>query len=85
MLATANDFDHPRIGMAVSRKVSNRAVGRNRIKRQVREAFRHVSAELPRIDIVVMAKRDAANADNSELRASLANHWQRLTKKCSGS
>ena len=85
LLAAANDLGHPRIGMAVSRKVSNRAVARNRIKRQVRESFRHAEAGLPWIDIVVMAKRDAAGADNSEIRESLSRHWQRLTTKCSDS
>ncbi|MDX1443649.1 MAG: ribonuclease P protein component [Gammaproteobacteria bacterium] len=85
LLAAGNELDCPRIGLAVSRKVSNRAVGRNRIKRQVREAFRHHADELPPIDIVVMAKRDAAGADNEAIRKSLATHWRRLTRKCSGS
>ena len=34
----------PRMGLAVSRKVDPRAVGRNRIKRVLRDAFRHARA-----------------------------------------
>lgn len=85
MLAAGNDLEHPRIGMAVSRKVSPRAVTRNRIKRQVRETFRLTVDELPSIDIVVMARRDAAQADNEQIRHSLASHWQRLIRKCNAS
>lgn len=76
-----NEQGQPRLGLAVSRKVSATAVGRNRIKRQVRESFRLNTANLPPIDIVVMAKRDAATAENGELRRSLQRHWQKLARK----
>lgn len=82
LLALRNGLDAPRIGLAVSRKVSPTAVGRNRIKRQVRESFRIQQASLPAIDVVVMAKRDAAAADSSQLRSSLEKHWQKLAKRC---
>lgn len=67
-----------RIGLAVSRKVSPRAVVRNRIKRCVRESFRQARAELPSLDIVVLAKREAAAADNSALNDDLRTLWRRL-------
>ena len=35
-----------RLGLAVSRKVDPHAVGRNRIKRSLREAFRHLRGRL---------------------------------------
>ena len=40
ILARTNKSDGPRLGMAVSRQVDRRAVGRNRIKRVIRESFR---------------------------------------------
>ena len=48
----------PRIGITVPGKVAN-AVIRNRIKRWVREAFRAVAADLPPVDLVVIARSGA--------------------------
>ena len=41
VLGRPNEAPFCRLGMAVSRQVDKRAVGRNRIKRVVRESFRH--------------------------------------------
>jgi len=60
-------------------------VERNRIKRLARESFRRAVKKLPAIDIVVMAKRDAAGAPNDVLRRSLDRHWQQLARKCAAS
>ncbi len=68
----------PRLGLAVSRKVSPRAVVRNRIKRAARESFRHHRGRLPPFDIVLLAKREAADAGGDALRADLAALWRRL-------
>ncbi|HET8898915.1 MAG TPA: ribonuclease P protein component, partial [Rhodanobacteraceae bacterium] len=67
-----------RLGLAVSRKVSKRAVDRNRIKRVVRESFRHHHAALPARDILVVARTEAVAASNADLRAELASLWTRL-------
>jgi len=40
VLARRNEGDCSRLGMAVSRQVDRHAVGRNRIKRVIRESFR---------------------------------------------
>jgi ribonuclease P protein component len=60
-----------RLGLAVSRKVSRSAVQRNRIKRVVRESFRKHTADLPALDIVVMARPGAAGCENSVLATSI--------------
>jgi ribonuclease P protein component len=60
-----------RLGMTVSKRVDKRAVQRNRIRRQVREAFRLQRHRLPAGDYVVMAKPEASQVDNPGLRAAL--------------
>ena len=59
----------PRLGLAVSRKVDTRAVGRNRIKRSLREQFRHCSGALAPGAYVVVARKPAATMPNAQLRA----------------
>ncbi len=58
VLALTSGGARPRIGVTVSSKIAN-AVGRNRVKRWVREAFRAVQADLPPVDLVVIARRGA--------------------------
>jgi ribonuclease P protein component len=67
-----------RLGMAVSRKVSKLAVTRNRIRRTVRESFRLHRAELPCIDVLLIARARAAEQTNAVLRAELDSIWSRL-------
>lgn len=63
--------DRPRIGITVSSKVAN-AVGRNRVKRWVREAFREIQAELPPVDLVVIARSGALARGLAGARRALA-------------
>jgi ribonuclease P protein component len=84
VLARANGIQHHRLGMAVSKKACARAVGRNRIKRVIRENFRtRLAAQAPHtaLDIVVLPTVQAANLSNKVLDESLTTHWQRLTRK----
>lgn len=73
-----NGLDHARLGLAVSKRVSKRAVDRNRIKRLVRESFRRARHGLPPIDLVVMAREAAAAAPGNDLLAELDALWRRL-------
>lgn len=70
-----------RLGVAVSRRVSTRAVTRNRIKRQARESFRLHQAMLQGFDIFVVAQPAAAGCDNAALARSLRAHWTRLVRR----
>lgn len=62
--------------MAVSRRVSTRAVIRNRIRRQIRESFRLRRLRLPAYDFVVLAQPAAAELDQPALHKALEQLWQ---------
>jgi len=57
-----------RLGLAVSRKVDRRAVGRNRIKRVLRDSFREHRRLLADGDYVVVARPAAAQCSGPQLR-----------------
>lgn len=67
-----------RLGLAVSRRVDKRAVQRNRLKRLIRESFRHNKQRVAGLDLVVIARPAAAAADNRTLFDALTRHWARL-------
>ncbi|NBB91773.1 MAG: ribonuclease P protein component [Gammaproteobacteria bacterium] len=71
--------DAARLGIAVSRRVSKRAVDRNRIKRQVRETFRLWRDKLESLDYVVVARSAARDADRRVLKEQLEQLWQRFS------
>ncbi len=55
-----NELDHCRLGLAVSRRAGG-SVLRSRMKRLIREAFRHAQRDLPcGYDFVVSSRGDAS-------------------------
>jgi ribonuclease P protein component len=72
--------DRPRIGITVSSKVAN-AVGRNQVKRWVREAFREIQAELPPVDLVVIARSGALDLGLEGTRRALATARDELKRR----
>src|SRR5512132_76071 len=66
-LALPNALGHTRLGITVSKKVGN-AVVRARVRRHLRELFRTRRSELPQgIDLVIVARNSAKDADHAEL------------------
>ncbi len=82
VFAIANSLPRGRLGLAVSKKVSLRAVDRNRIKRHVRESFRAHQEALVGLDVVVMANPAAKQSAPPALRDSLNQHWERTIRQC---
>lgn len=81
VLARPNELTYPRLGLAISKRRVRLAVGRNRLKRLVRENFRLTEQECG-IDYVVMAGPQVSRANNRELLSALEKHWKTLKQKC---
>lgn len=67
-----------RLGLAVSRKVDPHAVGRNRIKRALRDVFRHHRNELALGDYVIVARPAAREASREQLERHFLDLLRRL-------
>jgi len=76
------DGDSPqRLGITVTKKVGN-AVCRNAVKRRVREVFRHQRGDLPKgIDLVLVAKRNAARVSHAEVTTDFAALVRQLANR----
>lgn len=81
LLARENDLQHPRLGLVIGKKSVKLSVERNRIKRQIRETFRHHQSDLVGWDIVIIARKGLADLDNPELAKQFAKLWRRLSRR----
>ena len=84
LLVRANSLGYPRLGLAIAKKSVKLAVNRNRIKRLIRESFRHEITELPPIDIIAMCRTSAVELPSSEIRTQLDTQWRYIRKKLQG-
>ena len=75
ILSVENTVGHPRLGLAIAKKHLKLATQRNRLKRLIRESFRHHQATFANIDIVVLSRTDIKRREVSKIRAALAQHW----------
>jgi len=76
--------DGLRLGLIVSKKVGE-SVERNRVKRQLREGFRHMAQDVAeaagQLDLVVIARHGAAEIEGKVLQAELQSCFKRLLKR----
>ena len=80
LLAASSATQTSRLGVVVAKKNIRRAVRRNRIKRMVREQFRHHSFDKA-IDLVVLARSGADQMDNPSVWKELDMLWRALGQK----
>lgn len=80
-----NSLGRSRIGVTVTRKVAG-AVGRNRVKRMVREAFRRSSlARSLELDLVIIARQGAPALNGNQTAQQLEEAFQRIRRKANPS
>ncbi|MEJ2456215.1 MAG: ribonuclease P protein component [Candidatus Thiodiazotropha sp.] len=82
VLARPNGLSRARLGLAVSKKNTRRAVDRNRIKRVIRESFRIHQHQLAGFDLVVVTRQGIGRTDNAGCFESLRQHWLRVAERC---
>ena len=80
VLAAIGATQSSRLGVVVAKKNIRRAVRRNRIKRLVREQFRHHPFD-EAIDLVVLARSSADQMDNLSVWQDLDRVWRALEQK----
>lgn len=81
ILARKNQLEIPRLGLIIAKKNVRTAVSRNRIKRVIRETFRHSQHSLQGLDYVVLARKGLGELDNRQLHSLLDKQWLRAQKK----
>ncbi len=79
-----NGTGSARLGLAIARKAAPRAVDRNRVKRLIREDFRHNRQRLPAVDLVFYGMPGLHQMDKQQLRATLAEIWLKVIDRCGG-
>ncbi|WP_125569054.1 ribonuclease P protein component [Companilactobacillus insicii] len=71
---------HFRVGLSVGKKVSHTAVGRNRIKRYVRQSLLELKPEIPaELDFLVIARKPSVDLDMFETKKNIV-HLLKLGK-----
>ena len=81
ILARPNGLEHPRLGLIIAKKHIRLASDRNRLKRLIRETFRHQQQSLKGIDVIVMARKGMNQPDNPNLIVQINGQWRRLARK----
>jgi ribonuclease P protein component len=82
VLARRNGLAIGRLGLAITKKKTRLATRRNRLKRLIRESFRHHQLQLRGLDIVVIGQAGAERKSSAELRDALRRHWNKINEQC---
>lgn len=77
-LYKSNQKPYARLGIIVAKRYIKLAVNRNRLRRLIRESFRHHQEALKGLDIIVLMRSEWSPLDNKALRVNIDNLWQKL-------
>ncbi len=81
VLVIENGLPAARLGLVIGKKNVSKAVQRNRIKRLLRESFRHNQHLLAGLDIVILARSGLGALDNPHITRQIDSLWQDLQEK----
>lgn len=81
ILAKPNGLPYDRLGLVIAKKHVRLAVHRNRIKRIIRESFRHLPRHNQGIDAIVLARKGLGEIDSSAMRILIDKQWLKIHKK----
>ncbi|MDF1683826.1 MAG: ribonuclease P protein component [Legionellaceae bacterium] len=73
-----NKHERARLGLVISKKMIHKAHDRNRIKRVLRESFR-LNTKIPAVDVVVLARSNASQAEPVRMTSNLDKLWNTLS------
>jgi ribonuclease P protein component len=79
--ALPNGLSHARLGMSVSARTVGNAVNRNRVRRLIREVFRHECGLMPPVDVVVTSRPGARDATREQRIDSLLRQMKLAIRK----
>lgn len=78
----ANELPYSRIGFVVSKKISKKAVIRNKVKRRLREISRDIIKDFEKpFDIVVFTKPEIAQSDFGQIKNVLESLLKKISYK----
>lgn len=80
LIAKKNDLGYPRLGLAVAKKKIALAANRNKVKRLIRESFRHHQDILQGIDVVVIVQKKRNIIDRKKILSSIKTHWKKIAR-----
>jgi len=73
-----NQQSHARLGIIIAKHHVKLAVNRNRLRRHIRESFRHHKEALKGLDIIVLMRSECTPLDNHVIRNDIDRLWQKL-------
>lgn len=80
MICNANSLSYARLGLAIAKRYVPSAVERNRVRRIIREGFRHYQSAFGAFDIVVITQKPLEDLGNACLHKELNQQWRLLEK-----
>lgn len=73
-----NQETNPRLGIIIGKQHVRLSVARNRLRRIIRESFRHHKETVKGLDIIVIVRSECSAKAKSALREDIDNLWQML-------